>query len=88
MVALNAVEIIEYRAELAGDPDSPPYVLVTHHVDEIPPGTTHVLLLRQGRAIAQGEIGATLTADALSECFDVALELQRRPDTRYTAWAK
>jgi ABC-type hemin transport system ATPase subunit len=46
-----------------------------------------VLLLREGRSIGQGEIDPTLTATALSECFDVALELHRRPDTRYTAWA-
>jgi iron complex transport system ATP-binding protein len=80
-------QLVAALAELAADPASPPYVLVTHHVDEIPPGTTHVLLLRQGRSIGQGEIDPTLTATALSECFDVALELHRRPDTRYTAWA-
>jgi iron complex transport system ATP-binding protein len=80
-------QLVAALAELAGDANSPPYVLVTHHVDEIPPGTTHVLLLRHGRSIAQGEIGDTLTAEALTECFDVKLELHRRPDMRYTAWA-
>lgn len=81
-------QLVAALAELARDPDSPPYVLVTHHVDEIPPGTTHVLLLRHGSAIAQGEIAETLTAERLSECFDVPLELHRRPDSRYSAWAK
>ena len=77
-------QLVAALADLAADPTSPPYVMVTHHVDEIPPGTTHVMLLRHGRAIAQGEIADTLTAQALSECFDVQLELHRRPDARYS----
>jgi iron complex transport system ATP-binding protein len=81
-------QLVAALAELAAEPASPPYVLVTHHVDEIPPGTTHVLLLRNGAAIAQGAIDETLTGEALSRCFDLELELHRRPNARYTAWAK
>ena len=62
-------------------------MLVTHHVDEVPPGTTHVLMLRDGRAIAQGPLDDTLTAETLSECFDMSLALERRPDGRFSAWA-
>ena len=79
-------QLVAALAELAADATSPPYVLVTHHVDEIPPGTTHVLLLRHGRAIAQGAIDGTLTAEHLSECFDLPLQLEQRPDGRFTAW--
>jgi iron complex transport system ATP-binding protein len=61
-------------------------VLVTHHVDEIPPGFTHVLLLRAGRIHAAGPIETTLTADALSGCFGMELVLERHGD-RYGAWA-
>ena len=42
---------------------SPPIILVTHHVDEIPPGFTHALLLRRGRAVASGPIDEALTVD-------------------------
>jgi iron complex transport system ATP-binding protein len=62
---------------------------VTHHVDEVPPATTHVLMLRRPeRAIAQGPIDEVLTADALSECFGMPLALDRRPDGRFSAWAR
>jgi iron complex transport system ATP-binding protein len=45
-------------------------VLVTHHLEEIPPGTTHALLLRGGRVHVAGPVGQTLTSDAVSGCFD------------------
>ncbi len=64
-----------------------PIVLVTHHVEEIPPSFTHVLMLRDGEILTAGPIGEHLTADALSECFGVALALERR-DQRFTAWAR
>jgi iron complex transport system ATP-binding protein len=81
-------QLVQALGELAADPAAPPYVMVTHHVDEIPPGTTHALMLRNGRAIAQGELDVTLTAAALSECFDMPLALERRPDGRFSAWAQ
>ena len=60
-------------------------VLVTHHVDEIPPGFTHVLMLAAGRVVARGGLEATLTAGRLSTCFGIALKLARR-DGRWWAW--
>jgi iron complex transport system ATP-binding protein len=65
-------------AELARDRQAPPTVLVTHHVEEIPPGFTHVLLLQAGRVLAAGPLEATLTAQALSECFGHPVALERR----------
>ena len=62
-------------------------VLVTHHVEEIPPAFTHALLLRGGRIRAAGPIEVTLSADALSDTFGVELELERRPGGRYAAFA-
>ena len=41
-------DLVRRLAELADDPDAPAMVLVTHHVEEIPPGFTHALLLREG----------------------------------------
>ena len=71
-------DLVALLARLAGDTSPPAMVLVTHHVDEIPPGFTHTLLLRGGRMLAAGSSTKTLTADHLSECFGVPLRLERR----------
>jgi iron complex transport system ATP-binding protein len=63
---------------LAADPVMPAIVLVTHHVEEIPPAFTHALLLRDGGVLAAGPIEETLTAASLSTTFGLALELDRR----------
>lgn len=63
--------------DLAADPASPPTVLVTHHVEEIPATFTHVLLLRAGRVVAAGPLPATLRADTLSACYAMDLSLTR-----------
>lgn len=52
-------------------------VLVTHHVEEIPPGASHVLLLRAGAVVAAGPLAGTLDAPVLSATFGVDLELTR-----------
>jgi iron complex transport system ATP-binding protein len=79
-------ELVGSLAALAADPAAAPVVLVTHHVEEIPPGFTHVLLLRDGQVAAAGPLEATLTAAALSECFGLAVTLERRGD-RWSAAA-
>jgi iron complex transport system ATP-binding protein len=67
--------LVRDLAELAGDRRSPVLVLVTHHVEEIPPGFTHGLLLRHGRVVAAGPLAETLTDDTLSATFDLPLEV-------------
>lgn len=69
-------DLVGRLADLAADPSVAPIVLVTHHVEEIPRGFTHALLLRGGRVTAAGPIGDTLTSDTLGETFglDVALD--------------
>jgi len=81
-------QLVEALDELAGDPSAPPTVVVTHHVDDIPPTSTHVLLLRQGTVLRSGPIGDVLNASALSETFGLDLELERRPNGRFSAWAR
>jgi iron complex transport system ATP-binding protein len=61
-------------------------VLVTHHVDEIPSGFTHGLLLRDGGVLATGPLDRVLTAEHLSACFGVDLRLEQR-DGRWFAWS-
>jgi iron complex transport system ATP-binding protein len=81
-------QLVGALGELAARPDGPPFVLVTHHVDEVPDGMTHALLLRDGHAVSQGPIDESLTADTLSDCFEMDLALERRPDGRLSAWAR
>lgn len=80
--------LVAALSDLIDDPDSPPLVLVTHHVDEVPTAMTHVLMLRAGTVVTSGPIDEHLTAASLSECFGLPLELQRRPDGRLSAWAR
>ncbi|MBF6170392.1 ABC transporter ATP-binding protein [Nocardia blacklockiae] len=52
-------------------------VLVTHHLEELPPGTTHVMLLREGRCVAAGPVEQVLTGKNISTCFDHPVRLTR-----------
>lgn len=77
-------DLVSTLSVLAYDPLSPATVLVSHHVEEIPPGFTHVLMLRGGRIVSSGPIGETLTAEALSATFAMPLVLEEH-DGRYAA---
>ena len=76
--------LVSGLTSLAADPSSAPVVLVTHHVEEIPASFTSVLLLREGRIVAAGPLGSTLTSATLSETFGLPLRLTRG-DGRYSA---
>ncbi len=70
-------DLVARLATLAADPDAPATVLVTHHVEEIPPGFTHGLLLKEGGVVAQGLIDDVITAANLSEAFGQSIALDR-----------
>jgi iron complex transport system ATP-binding protein len=78
--------LVSYLSRLAADPAHPPTVMITHHVEEIPPGFTSALLLRAGRVVAAGPIHETLTAERMSETFGMAL-LPEHADGRWTCRA-
>jgi iron complex transport system ATP-binding protein len=80
-------DLVRRLGQIAEDVYAPALVLVTHHVEEIPPHFTDVLLLRQGRVVAAGPLEATLTADALEATFGLPLVLERH-DRRWTARAR
>lgn len=73
-------DLVARLSTLARDEDAPAMVLVTHHVEEIPPGFTHVLLLRQGRVVAEGPLAETLTGDNLTATFGIPLEVDNSHD--------
>jgi iron complex transport system ATP-binding protein len=77
-------DLVNTLTVLADDPGSPATVLVSHHVEEIPPGFTHALLLRQGRVVAAGAMAEVITEDNLSETFGMPLVLHHE-DGRFSA---
>jgi iron complex transport system ATP-binding protein len=78
--------LVRTLGELARDPYAPASVLVTHHVEEIPVGVTHAMLLKQGKVVAAGPVDQTLTAENLSTTFELPLDLSRT-DGRWAARA-
>jgi len=80
-------DLVRRLGDIAGDLAAPALVLVTHHVEEIPPNFTDVLLLREGRMVAQGPIEITLTEGNLSATFGLPLVLERH-GMRYSARAR
>jgi iron complex transport system ATP-binding protein len=80
-------DLVAGLATLAAVDDAPPIVLVTHHVEEIPRGFDHLLLLADGEIQAAGPLEEVLTADALSQCFGLRLGLEHRHG-RWWAWGE
>jgi len=80
-------DLVATLSVLALDEFSPATILVSHHVEEIPPGFTHALLMRQGRVVAAGPIPYVLTAEQLSATFGMPLSLHEE-DGRYSARRK
>ena len=79
--------LIARLTDLAAAPAPAAIVLVTHHVEEIPPGFTHALVLAGGRAVAEGPIHDALSADTLSEAYGLPLEVHAGHG-RFRAWAR
>ena len=71
-------DLLARLSTLAEDPDAPASVLVTHHVEEIPPGFSHALLLREGTVVAAGLIDDVLTEENLTATFGLPLGVRRR----------
>ena len=59
----------------ASHPDAPAIIMVTHHLEEIPTGFTHALILKDGKISAAGPITQTLTTEKLSEAYGIPLEV-------------
>ncbi|PTT22190.1 MULTISPECIES: ABC transporter ATP-binding protein [Microbacterium] len=79
-------ELLALLSGYAQAPTTPAMVMVTHHVEEIPVGFTHVLLLRDGEVVASGPLDEALTAENLSATFGLQITLTREAG-RYAARA-
>ncbi|WP_345312919.1 ABC transporter ATP-binding protein [Gordonia alkaliphila] len=77
-------ELVDRLSRLAQDPDAPAMVLITHHVEEIPPGFTNLIMLSEGQVTAQGPLTETLTAENLTTTFRQNIALTQ-DDGRYFA---
>jgi iron complex transport system ATP-binding protein len=75
-------DLVSTLATLAFDPASPTTVLVSHHVEEIPEGFTHVLMIRDAKVVAAGPLHEVLTAETLSATFGTSLDI----DYRHGRW--
>lgn len=80
-------ELLALLAGYAQAGDAPAIVMVTHHVEEIPRGFTHALLLKEGHIVASGPLAEALTSETLSETFDMPIELSDAGG-RYAARAR
>jgi iron complex transport system ATP-binding protein len=80
-------DLLRRLSVLAANPKAPMIVLVTHHVEEVPDGFTHAMLLRRGAVLTAGPIDEVFTAKNLSRCFGVPLEIERH-QKRWRAWAR
>jgi iron complex transport system ATP-binding protein len=63
-----------------------PTIMVSHHLEDLPTSVTHVLMLRDGKVLAAGEVGEMLTSDHVSACFGFPIDVHRF-DGRWTARA-
>jgi len=69
-------ELVADLTDWALDPARPPLVLVTHHLEEIPPGFTHALVMANAKVAASGDLEATVTSEVLSEAFSLPLRVE------------
>jgi iron complex transport system ATP-binding protein len=79
-------ELLQLLGGYASAPSAPGMVMVTHHVEEIPVGFTHALLVKQGRIVAAGPIADTITSEHIGDTFGLRVEITER-DGRYAARA-
>jgi iron complex transport system ATP-binding protein len=80
-------QTVSLLGEYASSSSAPAMVMVTHHLEEIPSGFSHALLLNAGSIVAQGEIDQVISSDRLSDTFGFALEVTRN-ECRFSVRAK
>ncbi|GAA2118772.1 ABC transporter ATP-binding protein [Nocardioides bigeumensis] len=73
-------DLVSTLSVLALDDASPATVLISHHVEEIPPGFTHAMLLREGKVVAQGPVRDVIDEQNLSATFGMPLVVTHQDD--------
>lgn len=80
-------DLLARLTDISNDPYAPSMVMVTHHLEEIPQGFTHALLLRDGKVVAQGMVDEVLTNETLSATFGIPIHVDKI-DGRWFARAR
>lgn len=80
-------DLLKRLDELALDPGAPATLIITHHIEEIPAGTTHGLLLKNGAALSSGPIDQVITSENLSAAYEIDIEVTKNSG-RFFALAK
>ena len=80
-------DLLKRIETFSNDPLAPATVIVTHHIEEIPSGTTHALLLRDGKTVAQGQIQSVINDENLSIAYGLPISVQSEHG-RYFARAR
>jgi iron complex transport system ATP-binding protein len=81
-------DLLARLTTLTDDPAAPTMVLVTHHVEEVPEGFTHALLLRRGTVVAMGKVDEVFTEHHLSKAFGLPLAVERQDGRWYARAAR
>ena len=79
-------DLLKRFSTFASDPAAPASILVTHHIEEIPSGTTHALILKDGVAAVSGPIHEVITSEHMSAVFELPMEV-RNEGSRFFARA-
>lgn len=79
-------DLLKRFSEFAADPLAPASILVTHHIEEIPSGTTHALILKDGGVAVSGPIHDVITSQHMSAVFELPMEV-RHEGSRFFARA-
>jgi iron complex transport system ATP-binding protein len=69
-------DLLKRFSIFASDPNAPATILVTHHIEEIPSGTTHALILKNGIAAVSGPIAEVITSEHMSNIFELPMEVR------------
>lgn len=80
--------LVQALGEIMASPTAPTVILITHEIEEIAPGFTHVGLMRDGRITLSGPIAEVLTAENLTQTFGIALTVERSGDRWWAHSAK
>jgi iron complex transport system ATP-binding protein len=73
-------DLLRRFAQFSNDPTAPASVLVTHHIEEIPVGTTHAILLKDGKIAVSGPVASVITSEHVSAVFGLPIEVKHESD--------
>jgi iron complex transport system ATP-binding protein len=73
-------DLLKRFSIFASDPLAPASILVTHHIEEIPAGTTHALILKDGGIAVSGPISDVITSEHISAIFGLPITVVREGD--------